>query len=775
MQKLPVNKNHDNTEFALTTGMNTRRLAQRVSKPAAFVDQSEDDRIDIPSLLGRYLPLAVLLTIAGGLVALGQLVFETPLYRARLLLEIQPISKDLGGQTMDPFAALHDLDATNLQTELLLLQTGPFKSRVLTRMSTIPPPAAPPALGTFSRLRRYLRPGSVAEASSLQAALQTAAGSLDARLINQTRLVELSCESPNPTITSGFLNTFAEEFVQDSIRDRSEASEKTTAWLTSHIDETRTKLQDADARMRAFVLKSGNVFASSDTTVDDVKLKQLQTELAAAQAVRIAKQAEYESAVKNHFDTIPQLGTDPIASTIRSQLAELARQKAVLLITLTPVNPKVIAIEDQERNLEGALKKEATNILARLQGEYDSAQAHERLLYKGYEAESDQVSSQASKSTEYSALRREVDGLQKMYDTLMQELNRTQIAQSAPVIPVRLVEATVPPTIPYTPQPKSTMMLGIMGGLAATCGIAFIREKMDRRLRSPESLQSMVQVPQLGVIPAAPRAWRVKGWTGFTLGAKAGEIPELFSPTVDVDRTESRVVVHAAWTNGAISLLADSFRATLASIHRQLGDNEDAKVIMVTSGTPGEGKTTVVSNLGIALSEAGRRVVVVDADFRRPALSKIFDIESGLSLTRILEETRPIEDYPLVSLVTQSNFPGLYVLPCTGPSTHIPTLIYSKRLPRLLARLRREFDLVLVDVPPILFPADARVVAQLADAAVLIIRSGYSEKENVRAAVNVLHEDGIPILGTVLNDWIPSGPKSGLSYYKYYSRKTNLS
>lgn len=771
-----MHKNHDTSEFALTTVASTRRLTQRVSKPATFVDQSEEDRLDIPFLLRRYLPLAAVLTIVGGLIALGQLVLETPLYRARVLLEIQPISKDLGGQTMDPFAALHDLDTANLQTQLLLLQSGPFKNRVLTKMSTMQAPTPPPALGTFSRLRRYLRPGSTLQASSLEIALQAAAGSVDARLINQTRLVELSCESPNPTITSSFLNTFADEFVQDSIQDRSESSEKTTAWLTSHIDETRTRLQDADARMRSFVLKSGNVFASSDTTVDDVKLKQLQSELAAAQGVRIAKQAEYESAVKSHFETIPQLTSDPIASTIRSQVAELARQKAVLLITLTPANPKVIHIEDQERDLEGALKKEATNILARLQAEYDAALAHERLLYKDYEVESDQVSSQASKSTEYSALRREVDGLQKMYDTLMQELNRTQIAQSAPVIPVRLVEPSMPPTIPYTPQPKSTMMLGIMGGLAATCGIAFIREKMDRRLRSPESLQSMVQVPQLGVIPAAPRAWNVKGWTGLRLRGKVGEVPELFSTMVDPDNTESRVVAHAAWTNGAISLLADSFRATLASILRQLGDTQDAKVIMVTSGTPGEGKTTVVSNLGIALSEAGRRVVVVDADFRRPALSKVFNIESGVSLARILEETRPIEDYPLVSLATQSTFPGLHVVPCTGPSVHIPTLIYSRRLPHLLARLRKEFDLVLVDVPPILFPADARVVAQLADAAVLIIRSGQSEKENVRAAVNVLHEDGIPILGTVLNDWTPSGPKSGLSYYRYYSKlKTDLS
>ncbi|MGC2659296.1 MAG: polysaccharide biosynthesis tyrosine autokinase [Bryobacteraceae bacterium] len=763
-----MQNNHENFEHPLTKASGARRLMQRVSSPAAFVEPSDEGIIDFRSLVRRHLPMTIALGALGLLIALAQLIFEMPLYRSQVLLEIQPVSKNLEG-TMDPFSALHDVDAINLQTELTLLQNGPFKARVLARMATLPRVAPPPEVGLFAQLRSRLRPESTKGAGQDEA-LKAAAGSLDARIVNGTRLLELDCESSNPAITSSYLNTFAEEFVEDSIHERMDASEKTTAWLTSHMDETRAKLQDADARMRAFVMRSGNEFASSDTTVDDVKLKQLQSELAGAQATEIARRAAYETALKSRPDAIPELSTDAIAATIRGQLAELERQKAILLITLTPLNPKVTAIEDQERNLENSLKKEEGTLVARLQSEYESALDHERLLYSAYEAESDRVSSQSSKATEYTALKREVDGLQKMYDSLMQELNKTQVAQSAPVTPVSLVAPSAPPTTPYKPKPASTLMLGIMGGLAAAVAIAFIKEKLDHRLHSPESLQGLVRVPQLGVIPAAPSNWSIKKIGGLSLIGKGGAKAALFSATGDVDADGGRIVAHAAWTNGAVSFLADSFRATLASIHRQLGEEQNAKVIMVTSGTPGEGKTTVVSNLGIALSEAGRRVVVVDADFRRPSLSKVFGIESPVSLTRILEESRPIEDYPASSLAAQSNFPGLDVLPSTGSSTRIPTLIYSKRLPRILARLRREYDLVLIDVPPILFPADARVVAQLADAAVLIIRSGYTAKENVRSAVNILHEDGIPILGTVLNDWTPSGSANALSYYRYYAQ-----
>ena len=765
MQKL---QNHMEPSPGLVAG--SRRLPQKVSVPAHFLEEGEPERIQITFLLRKYLPLAVLLMLAGSLLATALGIFETPVYKASLLLEVQPISKDVLGQGMDPFSALYNLDATNLQTELLLLESGPFKGRVMKRMEGLPPLPPPVNPGLLFRLRKVLRPEKTNQAVSLEQAISMAADTFDAKIINETRLVALSCESPHPIITSEFLNNIANEFVEDSIRNRTDASEKTNAWLASHIADTKAKLQNADARLRAFVLRSGNIFASADGTADDVKLKQLQTELAQTQAARIAKQAQYESAVKSRAEALPELVTDPIAASIRAQLAELARQKSILLINLTPMNPKVKALDEQQQNLEAALKQEADNVTSRIKSEYESARQHERLLLEAYGQEGGEVTSQATKAAEYAALRREVDGLQKMYDSLLQELNRTQVSQSAPVTPVRLVAPSVPPAAPYKPQPKMEIAFGMIFGLASTIGIAFLREKGDRRLRSPEAVQILVRVPQLGVIPSVGklplfgRALPVFGSLSRTrrLGA-AGEAA--------LAGTEPGIVGRE-WQNSA-SLLADSFRATLASITRHLGNaGGEAKVIVVSSSAPSEGKTTVVSNLGVALSEAGKRVLVIDADFRRPSLSKIFGMSTSVTLPGILVDQRPIAEYSLEELTVASSHPGLYVLPCAGASGNIPTLIYSERLPVLLERFRGEFDLVIVDVPPILFPADARVIAQFVDGVVLVIRAGQSERENIRAAANCLHEDGISILGTVLNDWVPSGSKSGMHYYSYYSAQT---
>jgi len=351
---------------------------------------------------------------------------------------------------------------------------------------------------------------------------------------------------------------------------------------------------------------------------------------------------------------------------------------------------------------------------------------------------------------------------------LLQELSRTQVAQSAPVIPLRLVEPSQPPPHPYKPQPETELLLGIIGGLAVTFGVAFIREKMDRSLGSPEALQAFVRVPQLGVIPATNRLPRLSK-INITPILDGVIKPRLLAGPVETETPDidSGHVARTAWEEGSIAL-ADSFRAILASISRHLGTTHESRIILVTSSTPGAGKTTVVSNLGIALSETGRRAIIVDADFRRPRLSKIFGCSTETNFARLLLDDRPVDEYSLDEISIKTAFPGLRILPAHDAAPSVATLIYSERLPRVLERLSHEFDVVLVDVPPILFPADARVIAEYSHGVVLVIRAGHCVREGVSAAVKCLHEDGVPILGTVLNGWVPSGPKSGMRYYNYY-------
>jgi len=193
---------------------------------------------------------------------------------------------------------------------------------------------------------------------------------------------------------------------------------------------------------------------------------------------------------------------------------------------------------------------------------------------------------------------------------------------------------------------------------------------------------------------------------------------------------------------------------------------DDRRVVLVTSPSPQEGKSTVVTNLAIALAEIDRRVLLIDADLRRPRLHSVLNQANTWGLSDLLRETTPCEDYPTEALYRKTHVPRLSFLPSGPGSANVSRLLYSPRMVELLERLRNEFDAVLIDSPPVLRVADARILSRLADAVVLVFRSGVTTRESAALALNTFAADGAPVLGTILNDWNPRN--TGQRYYGGY-------
>jgi capsular exopolysaccharide synthesis family protein len=221
----------------------------------------------------------------------------------------------------------------------------------------------------------------------------------------------------------------------------------------------------------------------------------------------------------------------------------------------------------------------------------------------------------------------------------------------------------------------------------------------------------------------------------------------------------------AAWSDGP-AVATESFRLLMASLMRSSFNGGHRSAILFTSAAPGEGKTTVVANLGRALAESRRRVVVVDADFRLPRLNKVFGLPNDRGLTTLLNEDIPLTRELLSECLSPTAMPGLFLL-ANGPELeNVSQALYSLRMREVLALLRQEFDCVLIDAPPILHVADARVLDQLADGVVLVIRSGVTSRDSILRAHQYLHDDGAVVLGTILNDWKPT--KGEQQSYQYY-------
>jgi receptor protein-tyrosine kinase len=216
---------------------------------------------------------------------------------------------------------------------------------------------------------------------------------------------------------------------------------------------------------------------------------------------------------------------------------------------------------------------------------------------------------------------------------------------------------------------------------------------------------------------------------------------------------------------------SESFRGALVSILSVAEEPNAARTIVVTSPLPMEGKTTVVSNLGITLGQVQRRVLLIDGDRRRPRLHDVFDLSNDWGLSSLLNEKTPIEELPLEALAQPTAVPGVYVLP-SGPNREdFAQLLYSGRMEQLMSRMRGEFDHVLIDAPPCLKFADARMLAHYADGVLIVVRANSTYDKSALAAVQRFLADGIPVLGTLLNDWNPRiSPAFGYDRYaKHYA------
>jgi receptor protein-tyrosine kinase len=346
-----------------------------------------------------------------------------------------------------------------------------------------------------------------------------------------------------------------------------------------------------------------------------------------------------------------------------------------------------------------------------------------------------------------SALKLESDSNRQFYEMIARRADEARVASSVRQPNVSLVSPAEPAAHPYKPNPLLNLLLGAFGGLILAIGYLMLREQTNCVLRAPGEARVYLTLPELGAIPKA-----VHG--GFAMLSFGGG-----------DRRS--LPVERASLEQSSSAVSESFRATVASILSAGHNGHHPRTLIVTSSRPMEGKTTVVSNLGIGFAEIGKKVLMIDGDLRRPRLHKVFDQANSWGLSDLLREKNAIEELPLEALVKRTSVPHLYLLPSGTCANNIFGLLWSERMARLLPRFRQEFDCVLMDAPPCLEFADARIMSRYAEKLLLVVRADYTEIKTAQAAVERLLLDGLPVMGVIFNCWDPSNSET----YAYAHRR----
>lgn len=725
--------------------------------PLNTASEEPGGRINMGLLVRRYWLLVIAFLVLGAAAGFASVVLSSPSYQARLLLEVQGTS----GAFMRNGAASGDSGDSSevgIQTQVSILRSASFRQRGAERMNQDAVPLAPTGRDIFSRLRQRIHPAIQDPLENAKQGLNSALSSFDAKPVNRTRLIELTCESSSPEIAAQFLNSMAAEFVDDTTRSRMKTAQATSEWLAQSIEDTKAKMQEAEEHLRDFVQASGNIFAGQDATLDDTKLTSLKLDLAKSQADAILKKTRYELTLKYPPEALGEVLDDGVLRGYQQKINALKEQEAALEVKYTPKHQKVREIDAQLTSVEKDYQNEIHSVVSRIKNDYEAAARQQKLLTDTYNSQAQRVGAQAAKASQYSALRREAETMHQVYQSLLMQQSEAGLNSSVPVNPIRIVEQATAPGLPYKPKPVLNISFGCLLGSVLAVGLAFLRERADHSIRAPGATRRLFNVPELGVIPNLSNGYGAAAWRAIG-GSKAltlnGHADEAAAALVN-------------WQSGP-SFITESFRGTLTSILRNQASGKAQKTILITSPGPSEGKTTVIQNLGIALAETGRRVLLVDADFRRPHLHRKFGLPNEWGMINLLSEETSLDDYQAQRLGVETGVTGLSLL-TNGPTVDQATItraLYSPRLRDIFKMLAREYDMVLVDAPPILHVADARIIAPLMDALILVLRSGVTDRASAVEAYQRIQEDGLTLLGTVLTDYDLATDRKRQYYYDY--------
>jgi succinoglycan biosynthesis transport protein ExoP len=698
---------------------------------------------------------------------------EKPLYEAKALIEIERENPNI--PTAEDLFEIDNVSNTFLETQYKVLESESVLRRVvrelhLDELPEFNPPRHWWSLPSLKAAAVTSTGDSTAPRPDTEAvhnALKTLGDRLSVDPIKQSRLVEVSFQSQDPVLAARIVNGIASNYVDQNLELRWDAAQKASEWLSQQLVGVKGKLEKSEDEMQAYARNNGLLFLESEkgTTenIVDARLRQLQEELTKAQADRYQKESLFRLIEAGDYGALPTVFENHELQELTLRLSDLDTQRAQLATMFAPDYPKLKQVQSEIDEAQGTLDAERNRAATRIRNDYFAAVRREGLLKDAFGNAQRDANGIAERSVQYKILKREVDTNHELYDGLLQRLKQAGISAGLKESNVRIVDAAVPSTKPAKPRVALNLSLGLVMGFGIGIGAAFLQEHFDNSLKTTEEVERILQLPALAMIPSVESLNGRGNHAGQTSGdshplhLKAGHL-------VAGGNGSSGLNPH--WylldeLSAKYSELTEAFRSLRTSVLLSAADCPP-RSLLVSSAQPGEGKTTVSTNLAISLAQLGQRVLLIDGDLRRPSVHRAFGIRDSLGVVSYLTGQ---QDWR--AAVEKISVPGLDVL-VSGPIPPNPAeLLSSDRMKKLLAEALEEYKFVVVDSPPLLNVADSRILATLVEGVVLVIKGGETPRELARRAQAHASDVGARVIGVVLNN-VDLRREEYSYYYQHY-------
>jgi len=676
----------------------------------------------------RWAVLSVLLCLVG--IAALYSFTATPIYKATVQILIERQTPRLLEQPGAPAPYDHSSEEF-YQTQYKLLESRALIKKVVDKLQL-------KEHRYYSVIFKELPPtgDEAAKQQAEESLMDSIARNTEVKPIRQSSLVNISFSHRDPKFAAQVANTLAQSYIDQSLELRFAASQVASAWLEAKLVDARKKLEDSEAKLNQYKREFGIVGLEDKENITTQKLEQLNKDLLTAQTHRMEAETRFKEVSEGR--PISQVLNNALIQTLKSQEAKIIAEQSELGRKYGPIHPRMIQLNHELTATRAKIGTEMSQVIQAVKNEYYMAQAQEQKLKAALEAQKVDTQDMSDRGIQYRVLLRDVETTRALYENMLKSLKATTATENTPPTNIRIVYPATVPTGPASPRKMLNLLIAAIFGLVLGTSLAFGLEHLDTSLKTPEEVEHWLEIPNLAIIPHI----------------EAGPLDDELGAPGLVTALDTQSIVSESYRSLRTSILFST------PVHAP-------QVLLVTSALPTEGKTLTAANLAIVMSKNEPKVLLVDADLRRPTLHQLFEVEQEPGLSNFL--VGEMEELPVVP----TRVPHLFLVPCGHIPPNPSELLGSERMREFLAMAKDQFGRVILDSPPLMSVTDGAILASKADGVLLVVRAESAPRKAVMEARDRVLNLKAPLLGALLND-VPlkrDGYHYGYHYHyhSYYS------
>lgn len=718
--------------------MNT--LSQREAPGASFEPhQPEIESLDlvrywraIARNKWRILALAVLV----GLIATLYAYSLTPIYRATATVLVEG-SRPRGATMDDLYVAYTGTTRDYYLTQFEIIKSRDFAKRLVSTLELSKHPEFDPrqAPKSWYSFRRQNAPDVSSDAQIEEAVINAVMGRTSLQPVRNTQLVRVSFDAYDPELAARVPNELAKIYILADMESRMDSTRKSTEFLAQQVQSLKDKLAQSERALQDFREREKIVEAKGVSLAGASRqLEDLSSALIEARRKRADVEAAYEqvNAARqgkgaDALEALPVILRNPLVQRAKETEIEADRRLSDASKRYGPDHPRMVAAQADMKAAQENLRRQVATVAQGVAKDYELAKANEAAVERALARAKSDIQSYNRREFELQSLERDVTANRQLYDSFMQRSREAKAGEMQTPI-ARVIDEARRPGGPVGPNKRLIVSMAVFAALLAGAALAVLVERLNNTVKASHEVESKLGVRSLGVLP--------------------------------ITKAELETPVERMFTESNHNAFSEAIRTIRSSVLLS-GLHSKHKVVLMTSSVPEEGKTTLALNLAFAFSQV-KKTVLVEADMRRPRFSRILEQDRhhpGLS-------EMVAEGLALSECVFQAPGSTLHVVQAGRTPPNPLELISSRAMELAIERLREEYEIVVIDSPPVQLVSDAVMLSQLATAVLFVVRAERTPYPVARHALNRLNRAGAPILGVVLNQ---IDLEKADSYYGEYS------